>query len=287
MAVITLSWQYGCLGDLVAEDAAKQLGYKIIGKKEINEMFIKSASQFPGELEVDNSLKMAGEEIEPAFFQRLHREQAAYANLLTSLIYKAASQDRVIIKGYGAQMILAQQPHVFCTRLKGSFDARVSMVRQHRQLDLRTAKELVKKEDQERVEFIQYVFKQELTNLQWYDMVLDIEKIGLKTITEMIVNAARALEESHPLSQTEHSSLGLYALESRLKALVLRKNPEITGLKVSLNSDGVVTIAGRVTDEDKKTELDQLLESLPEVQGVVNNIKVVVPFPSLIPRKFR
>jgi hypothetical protein len=42
-------------------------------------------------------------------------------------------------------------------------------------------------------------------------MILDIEKVSLKTIAEMLVNAAHALEESHPVSDAERSVLNTLA----------------------------------------------------------------------------
>jgi hypothetical protein len=129
-------------------------------------MLVKTTSQSSKELEVDKSLKTAEEELEPGFFQQLYREHTAYTNLLMSLIYQAAGQDKAIIKGYGTQIILTHQPHVFCVRLKGSFDVRVFMIQKHHQLDRYTAEEMVKKEDRERMEFIQYIFKREVANIE-------------------------------------------------------------------------------------------------------------------------
>ena len=68
MAVITLSWQYGCLGGVVAEEAARQLGYDLIGKQQINDMLTRDIQRFSQEVDVDNSLKNAEEEIEEGYF---------------------------------------------------------------------------------------------------------------------------------------------------------------------------------------------------------------------------
>lgn len=280
MAVITLSWQYGCLGDLVAEDVANQLGYTVLGKKEINEMLINSKGQSSKEVQTNNSssLKTAEEEIEPRFFQRLYREHGAYANLLSSHICKAASQDKVVIKGYGGHMVLAHQPHVLNVRLKGRFEARVTMLQKHKQLDQHTARKLVKKEDQERVEFVQYVFKQELTDVQSYDMILDVEKVGLTTITGMIVSAARSLEETHPITEAEKDSLDLLAFEYQIKSIIQQEVPTIKKLEVSISPNAIVTVSGNVAKEDEKTQIEQRVRSLPEVQDLVNHLKISVPF---------
>lgn len=275
MAVITLSWQYGCLGDQIAEDAANQLGYRVIGKQEIHDMLVQATGQASKELDLDQSLKTAGEEIEPGFFHRLHHKHAAYTNLLMALIYQAASQDRVIIKGYGAQIVLTHQPHVFCVRLKGGFDVRVARVQQHHKLDQWAAKELVKKEDHERVEFIRYIFKREVANVEWYDMIFDIEKVTLETVTEVIVSIARAVEKSHPAPESEKTSLHALAFEHQIKAIVQRRVVDLRDFEVTMSPKGIVTVSGQGTSESDKTFIEQRIRSFPEVQNVVNKIKVV------------
>jgi hypothetical protein len=175
-------------------------------------------------------------------------------------------------------MVLARQPHVLNVRLKGRFEARVTMLQKHKQLDQHTARKLVKKEDQERVEFVQYVFKQELTDVQSYDMILDVEKVGLRTITGMIVSAARSLEETHPITEAEKDSLDLLAFSYQVKSIVQQEVPTIKKLEVAVNADKIVSISGNVRSEDEKTHLEQCIRSFPDVQDVINTLTIVVPF---------
>ena len=274
MAVITLSWQYGCLGGVVAEAAARQLDYTLVGKQEINEMLSRDIQRFSQEVEVDKSLKSAEEEIEAGHFQRLQRQHSAYTNLLFSLFHEAAAQNRTIIKGYGAQTILAHKPQVLCVRLKGSLEARVALIQERFQLEWSEAEKLVKKEDRERMELIQYIFKREISNIKWYDMVLDIEKVGLPTIIELIVRSVRALEEKHPLSEEEQLQLKKTAFEYRTKAIILKTFPEIDGLGVRMDDKGVMTLSGKVDEQQKKERTEQIVGELPEVQDVVNGLTV-------------
>ncbi len=278
MAVVTLSWQLGCLGDQIAEDAAQQLGYKVIGKKELHDMLVKSPDQFSKELGTGESLKTVEEEIQPDFFFRSPRRNSTYASFLTSLIYKAASQNNVIIKGLGAQFVLANQPHVLCVKLKGSFDVRVSILQKQKQLDRRTVEKLVTKDDRDRMGFAQYLFKQELTDIQYYDMIMDVGKLSQKMITEMIVSTTRSLEETRPLTEGAKKSLNTLAFGSQVEAIIQKKIPDITEPEVVVNTDGIVTVSGNVARENEKKVIEQHVKSLPEVQEVVNKIKVISPF---------
>ena len=274
MAMITLSWQYGCLGGVVAEEAAQQLGYELIGKQQINEMLRRDIQRFSQEVEVDDSLKNAEEEIEAGYFQRLQRQHSAYTNLLFSLFYEAASENRAIIKGYGAQTVLSHMPQALCVRLKGRLEARVDMIQKRLQLARDEAEKLVQKEDRERMELIQYIFKREISNIKWYDLVLDIEKVGLSTIIELIIRSVKTLEEKHPVSDEKKAQLKKMAFEYRTKAVILKSFPEIDGLGVRLDDYGVMTLSGKVDEEQKKERTEQIVGELPEVQNVVNTLTV-------------
>jgi cytidylate kinase len=278
MAVVTLSWQLGCPGDQIAEETANHLGYRVIGKNELYDMIVNATDQVSKELETNESLKTVEEEIQPDFFFRTPRRNSTTSSLLASLIYKAASQDNTIIKGYGAQFVLANRPHVLCVKLKGSYNFRVSTLQKEKQLDRRTAEKLVTKDDRERMGFVQYIFKRELTDIQCYDMIMDVEKLSQRTITDMIVNTTHSLESSHPLTEVEKESLNTLALGSQVEAIIQKKIPDITEPEVAVNTDGIVTISGNVTRNNEKTAIEHQVTSLPEVRGIVNKIRVGSPF---------
>ena len=105
-------------------------------------------------------------------------------------------------------------------------------------------------------------------------MIFDIEKVALETVTEVIVSIARAIEKSHPLIKSEKISLNTLALGHQMKAIVQRRVLGITDLDVTMSPNGIVTVSGQVSSESDKTFIEQRIRSFPEVQDVVNKIKV-------------
>jgi osmotically-inducible protein OsmY len=63
--------------------------------------------------------------------------------------------------------------------------------------------------------------------------------------------------------------------EHRIKAIVQRKVRDIRDLEVVVDPGGIVTIFGNVTSENEKIFIEQRVRALPEVQDVVNKIKVI------------
>ena len=160
--------------------------------------------------------------------------------------------------------------------MKGSLDARVGLIQERFQLERGEAENLVKKEDRERMELIQYIFKREISHIKWYDMVLDIEKVGLPTIIELIVRSTKTLEEKHPVSDEEKAQLKKTAFEYQTKAVILKAFPDIGELRFTWMITGDDAFRN-VDEQHKKDRTGQIVGEMPEVQDVINDLTVSKP----------
>jgi cytidylate kinase len=280
MAVITLSWQLGCLGEQVAEEAARQLSYTIVGKRELYQMVAEQYAQFFKGVKfdetLDETLDTTEEEMQPALFDRLRHRHAAYVNLLSALIYEVASQDKAIIKGHGAQIVLTKQPHTLHVRLSGSFDYRVSEIQKQRILSRAATEELVSDDDLERMGLIRYLFQREATNIDWYDLIIDVERFDVQARADIIVAAVQSLESRYPTTQTHLEDMAALALRNRVKTIIQKGWPDMTNLEVVATTGGIVTISGNVAVKTAKEKIEQRVRSLPGVQDLVNHMTVII-----------
>ncbi len=279
MAVITLSWQLGCFGEQVAKEAARQLSYTVVGKKELYRTIAEHYAQFFKGVKFDETLdetfETTGEEMQPALFDRLRRRHEAYANLLSSLIYEVAGRDRAIIKGHGGQIVLTKQPHTLHVRLTGSFDYRASEIQEQRILSRAAAEELVSADDFERMGLIRYLFQREVTNTNWYDLIIGAERLDVQAMADIIVGAALSLETRYPTTQAHLEKMTARALGNRVKTIVQKGWPKIAGLEVVASTGGIVTLSGNATVKKEKEHMEQRVRSLSGVQDVVNNMTVL------------
>ena len=94
MAVITISRQVAALGDEVAGELAKRLGYKFITRKEIEKRIVELG--FP-----ENKMPKFDER-KPGFFASLTKDRDEYLNYAQYAILEAAEQKNVVIIGRGA-----------------------------------------------------------------------------------------------------------------------------------------------------------------------------------------
>ncbi len=274
MAVITLSWQLGCLGDHVADEIANQLCYKVFGKQEIDDLVAKQNAEISKGMGADNSEQAAGEKIQLKAFEQLRRNHTTYVHLLISQIYEIASQDKTIIKGHGAQTVLTGQPHILRVRMTGSLDYRVTKIQEQRKLDKTVARELVTRDDRERMGLVRYLFQRESVNMNWYDMIVDVEKFDVKTFADMIAGVARAWDDRFPMTEDERQGLGALALENRIRVILYKEMPYLIGAEIIVRAGGIVTLRGDVALQKEKEAVERRVRSVPKVQDVVNNVTV-------------
>ena len=106
-------------------------------------------------------------------------------------------------------------------------------------------------------------------------MMNDIGKICQEIIADITGKTNRSLEEADHIADIGQKSLNGPAFMSRVKALIQKKIPHITELEVDIRPGGIVIIAGNVAKRKEKKVIAQVVKSLPEVQEIVNNIKII------------
>jgi hypothetical protein len=109
-------------------------------------------------------------------------------------------------------------------------------------------------------------------------MIINVGKITREIIADTLGSTTRSLEETDPMTEGERKSINVRTLGNRIKAIIQKKVPTITELEVTVSSTGIVTISGNVRSENDKALIEQQVRALPEVQDVVNNIKIVQSF---------
>ncbi|MBP5577434.1 MAG: cytidylate kinase-like family protein, partial [Treponema sp.] len=116
MAVITISRQVAALGDEIASDLAKKIGYTFIDRKQIEKRIVELG--FPKE-------KMEKyDERKPGFFASLAKDRDEYLNYLQYAVLEAASSGNCILIGRGAFIILDELPNLVAMRFVANDNVR-------------------------------------------------------------------------------------------------------------------------------------------------------------------
>jgi len=191
MAVVTISREFGSLGSLVAEGAARTLGYHLADKTTI-EAVLK-----------DYGLVQFSDEYQhiPGFWERFdaqRREQRQHhIIMLNNCIRALAHHGDVVIVGRGGFAVLAGLADVLHVRLQAPLHARIRrLVEDPAIADPGLAEQALMKHDLLQKQFIKTVYGEEWENAKAFDLVIDTSKVPPGLAAEMIVKATRELKRS-------------------------------------------------------------------------------------------
>ncbi len=180
MAIISIARQVAAKGDEVAEALAKQLGYKFITRKEI-ENRIK-------ELGFPESKMPKYDERKPGFFASLTKDRDEYLNYAQSAILEAASQKNVVIIGRGAFAVLHDVPNNISIRLISDEKTRVERLMKEFNWTETQALQRIHESDTNREGFHSSFYNVDINDNAMFHAVLNTSLLSDEDTAKIIAN---------------------------------------------------------------------------------------------------
>lgn len=207
MAVVTISREFGSLGSLVAEGAARTLGYRLADKGTI-EAVLK-----------DYGLVQFTDEYQhiPGFWERFdaqRREQRQHhINMLDQCIRALARHGDVVIVGRGGFAVLAGLADVLHVRIQAPRALRIRRLVESPDIaDPGLAEQALERNDTLQRQFIKSVYGREWDAVDGFDLVINTGKIPPGLAADLIVRAARELKGPHPSGERTTADLASDAI---------------------------------------------------------------------------
>ena len=125
----------------------------------------------------------------------MHPTKREMAHNISKSIIKLADMGNVIIVGRGSFYITRHHRNGLHIRLIGSMQKRVKHMVDEYSLTLKQAEEYVKKEDQERHDYVKKLFGVDLNDPHHYDIVINTDKHSSQEITALIADHIELLKE--------------------------------------------------------------------------------------------
>lgn len=191
MAVVTISREFGSLGSLVAEGAARTLGYHLADKATI-EAVLKDY----GLVQFDDEYQHI-----PGFWERFdaqRREQRQnHISMLNRCICALAHHGDVVIVGRGGFAVLAGLADVLHVRIQAPIPLRQRRLVESPDIaDPGLAEQALVSNDTLQRQFIKSVYGLDWDNAGAFDLVIDTGKIPPGLAADLIVKATRQLKAS-------------------------------------------------------------------------------------------
>jgi cytidylate kinase len=119
-----------------------------------------------------------------------------YLDLVTSVILEQASQGQAMVVGRGGQMILRRRPGVLHVQVIAKFETRVYNVIQREGVKWREAANRVRLADEQRAGYMRRFYNVDWLDASLYDLVINTDQIPCEVAVQLIISAARAVEDA-------------------------------------------------------------------------------------------
>jgi cytidylate kinase len=266
MAVIAMTQEMASLGKDVALGVCEALGLQQV-RHEVGDVVA-------GRMSVKKSLIRRIREGKASRVERWAADEKTISIFTAEEVLDLAAKGNVLIRGWGATLLLRPVSHVPCIRVCAPVELRVRRLMERLETD---DEELARREIQ--TDDAAHVSRMgEHFNVAWgdpalYDLTLNTERVPIATCVDQVVALARsAAFQETPQSRRYLEDL---ALRARARA-ALRADPRAAAIDIVVDvKDAALTLRGIVVDEGEKALCRQVVEKLPGVRSVTDELRTM------------
>ena len=264
MSIVAISETAGSLGNEIGRRLAERLGYRFADR----EIVAKAAERFGANV---SELRHVAEE-RPTLWERWTDTQRRYKAYIEAIIFEMATGDSVVLAGLASAIVLRPVPHALRVRTIAPERVRAARVEQQQGLTREAALDHVRQSDHERAARVKFLYQVHVDDPLLYDVVLNTERLMADEGARLVQEALHELRfGASAASQRDLVDLGIAA---GAKAAFMA-SPSIDPNRVFVSaSGGYAHLSGLVDAEDEQKLAQAIVEKIPGVTGVLNEIIV-------------
>ena len=205
----------------------------------------------------------------PGLFDRLlRRRPEIYHELMAAVIYEIAHRGEGIIIGHGATYFLKDFSCALHLRMHTSKQFRIQRLVDQLKISRDTASSMIEHRDNELKAFLNFLFRIDWNDFSLYDLVINVDKMGVDAAAGMIVNLAKA-ESIRECSLSALESMEKLSLLKKVEAAVLKDNVNPQELLIEVPEPGVVRLTGLINPMRTIAGVTELIKSVQGVEKVI------------------
>ncbi len=186
--IVTLTGQYGSMGDTVAQRVAEKLGYTLYDRKLI-QMIAERAQVEPGLVRsVEEREHTYLSEVFDELVGNVQLEDTVYARRLTEVVGLVSANGEAVILGRGANVLLGPK-RALRVYLTAPLDMRLQRVAQVLKLGAEDADRQMRQEDERRQNWVRSMVGADIRDPANYDMVISTAGITPEQAANAVVAA--------------------------------------------------------------------------------------------------
>jgi cytidylate kinase len=264
MAVIAMTQEMATLGKDVALGVCEALGLQQV-RHEVGDVVA-------GRMSVKKSLIRRIREGKASTVERWAADEKTISIFTAEEVLELAVRGNVLIRGWGATLLLRPVPHVPCIRVCAPTPVRVQRLMERLESDDEAlARHEIEVDDAARAARMGEHFNVTWGDPALYDLTLNTERVPIATCVDQVV----ALATSESFRETAESRRFLEDLALQARALAaLRADPRTSGIDIVVEAKaGEAALRGIVVDEREKALCNEIVSRLPGVKSVRDELR--------------
>jgi cytidylate kinase len=258
MDFITVSEMVGANGEEIAREVANQMGYPFYGMEEL----LKVADEM-GFLSDVQQVEIKG----PSLLERLLSDRPRiFLDRIQAVIYEVARRGDAVFFGKGSQLLLRAFECAFRVLIIASWETRIKRVMEKNPVTRDVAENILHTSDRDKRGFLRFAFDEDWLNPNLYDVVINTDKVNIKSAAAMIVHPAKS-DEIKECGIEAVKSLGMLSLQRKIESALMEAGLMNPFLSFSVEGVDSVRISGSV---NSSVEASQIIQTLKEIEGVKN-----------------
>jgi cytidylate kinase len=266
MTVIAMTQEMATLGKDVALGVCEALGLQQV-RHEVGDVVA-------GRMQVKKSLIRRIREGKASKIERWSADDRTISIFTAGEVLDLAEKGNVLIRGWGATLLLRSVPHIPCVRVCASMDVRVKRLMERLETDDEAlARHEIEVDDAARASRMGETFNVSWGDPTLYDLCLNTDRVAIRHCVDQVV----ALAKSEEFQETGRSRqfLADLALQARAKA-ALKSDARTASIDITLEaSAGRLKLRGIVADDREKAAVRDVLQSLPGVVGIDDELRTM------------
>ncbi len=266
MSVIAMTQEMATLGKDVALGVAEKLGLQLV-RHEVGDMVA-------GRMQVKKSLIRRIREGKASRIEKWSADEKTISIFTAEEVFDLAVKGNVLIRGWGATLLLRSVPHIPCIRVCAPLELRVKRLMERLETDdEELARHEIEVDDAARAGRMGEHFNVTWGDPTLYDLTLNTERVSIAACVDEVV----ALAKSPEFQETARSRQLVADLALQAKALAaLKADPRTAGIEIALDvKDARIRARGIVVDDREKSLVEEVLKSLPGAKGLDDELRTM------------
>ena len=253
MPVIAMTQEMATLGKDVALGVAEKLGLQLV-RHEVGDMVA-------GRMQVKKSLIRRIREGKASKIEKWAADEKTISIFTAEEVLDLAVKGNVLIRGWGATLILRSVPHIPCIRVCAPLELRVKRLMERLETDDEDlARHEIEVDDQARATRMGEHFNVTWGDPTLYDLTLNTERISIASCVDEVVKLAQGADFRETPESKQY--LADLALQARARG-ALRADSRTSGIDITVDvKKGAITLRGIVVDDKEKALVREVVEKV-------------------------